>query len=311
MRHLHNLRPEHGGSAVTIGNFDGVHLGHQAVLQQLIERAQSLHLPATVVTFEPYPREYFARGTPPPPRLTRFRERLQALQRYGIAQVLCLRFGPALAAMAAEDFVRRVLVAGLGVRYLTVGEDFRFGCERRGDVALLHTLGEHYDFRVEPCPAFLAGNIRVSSTAIRARLSQGDMAGAAQLLGRPYRLSGPVARGEQRGRQLGFPTANIHLQRRLSPVAGVFAVTVHGLPTGPQRGVANVGTRPTVDGTRALLEVHLFDFDADIYGQHVHVDFLQRLRDEQRFASLEALKQQITRDCVAARDYFSNLPRHP
>lgn len=303
IRGLCNLRPRHRGCVATIGNFDGVHLGHQVVLGQLAEKAEELGLPSVVITFEPYPQEFFARGATPP-RLTRFREKIQALRRYSVDRVLCLRFDRALADMMAEDFIRRVLVEGLGVRYLVVGDDFRFGHRRRGDFALLKTAGVQQGFQVANRHTFAIDGARVSSTRIREALAMGDLSAAEKLLGRPYRMCGRVARGDQRGRQLGFPTANIYLHRKASPVQGVFAVEMFGLDAEPLAGVANVGIRPTVDGTRALLEVHLFDFAQDIYGRYVQVDFLHRLRAEQRFASLDALKQQIAMDVRQARDYF-------
>lgn len=306
IRGLRNLPRFPRGCVATIGNFDGVHLGHQAVLGQLAEKAQELGLPAVVITFEPYPQEFFARGATPP-RLTRFREKIQALRRYSVDRVLCLRFDRALASTPAEDFIRRILIEGLGVRYLVVGDDFRFGHRRQGDFAMLKAAGAQQGFQVANRHTFSIDGARVSSTRIREALARGDLRGAEKLLGRPYRMCGRVARGDQRGRMLGFPTANIYLHRKASPVQGVFAVEVFGLDAEPLPGVANVGTRPTVDGTRALLEVHLFDFAQDIYGRYVQVDFLHKLRDEQRFASLDELKRQIAVDGQQARDFFSDL----
>lgn len=303
VRGLHNLRPEHHGCVATIGNFDGVHLGHQAVLGQLSEKAAELCLPTAVIIFEPQPQEFFAPHSAPP-RLTRFREKLKALLRFSVDRVVCLRFDRRLAAMPAREFIDKVLIAGLGVRYLVVGDDFRFGAKRRGDFAMLQEAGRHHGFQVVNMHSFYIDGERVSSTRIRAALARGDLNAAEKLLGRPYRMCGRVAHGDKRGRSLGFPTANIHVHRRATPVQGVYAVELFGLDLEPVAGVANVGTRPTVDGTHTLLEVHLFDFDEDIYGRHVHVDFLHKLRDECRFDSFDALKRQIKMDIENARRYF-------
>ncbi len=304
VRGHHNLRPRHRGCVATIGNFDGVHLGHQAVLGQLAEKAAELQLPTMVVTFEPQPQEFFGRGAMPP-RLTRFREKFLALRRYSVDRVLCLRFDRHLAAMPAEAFVRMLLVEGIGVRYLVTGDDFRFGKDRRGDFALLQAAGAELGFTVVNMHTFGIDRERVSSTRIREALAAGDLAGAEKLLGRPYRMCGRVAHGDRRGRSIGFPTANIHLHRKASPVQGVYAVEMFGVAGEPVPGVANVGNRPTVGGTRSLLEVHLFDFAEDIYGRHVHVDFLHKLRAERKFESFDALRQQIHRDAEQARGWFA------
>lgn len=304
IRGIHNLRPRHHGCVATIGNFDGVHLGHQAVLGQLAEKAASLGLPTTVITFEPQPQEYFSHQ-PLPPRLTRFREKFQALRRFSVDRVLCLAFNQGLAAMSAEAFIQRILIEGLGIRYLVVGDDFRFGQGRAGDFALLQQAGRQHGFEVVNMHTYAVDGERVSSTRIREALQAGDLRHAEQLLGRPYRMSGRVAHGNKLGRTIGFPTANLFLHRARTPVDGVFAVEMFGIAGEPVRGVANVGSRPTVDGSRALLEVHLFDFAQDIYGQYVHVDFKQRIRAEQRFESFDALKAQILRDAETARRYFA------
>lgn len=303
IRGLHNLDPALRGCAATIGNFDGVHLGHQAVLGQLAERAAELCLPTTVILFEPQPQEYFTPDQAPP-RLTRFREKLVALRRFSVDRVLCLRFDRRLAELSAEEFIRRVLVDGLGVRYLVVGDDFRFGKGRAGDFDSLVQAGRHAGFPVVNMHSFELGGARVSSTRIREALGAGDLEAAAQMLGRPYRMLGRVAHGDKRGRTIGFPTANLFLHRRSTPVQGVFAVELYGLDTEPLYGVANVGTRPTVDGTRSLLEVHLFDFSADIYGRQVAVDFMHKIRAEKKFASFDELKLQIQRDVEQARNFF-------
>jgi riboflavin kinase/FMN adenylyltransferase len=299
---LHNLRSRHRGCVATIGNFDGVHLGHQAVLGQLAERGTELGLPAVVVTFEPHPREFFARDTAPA-RLTRFREKVQALRRFSVARVVCLRFDQTLANMPAADFIQRLLVEGLAVHNLVVGDDFRFGKGREGDFAMLRAAGDAHGFQVAAMHTFNVDGERVSSTRIREALALDDLATAEKLLGRPYRMCGRVVHGDERGRTIGFPTANIHLHRDSSPVNGVYAVEVFGLDEEPLAGVANVGTRPTLGGTQSRLEVHLFDVDADIYGRYVHVDFLHKLRPEHRFASLEELVTQIRKDATEARAF--------
>jgi len=303
IRGAHNLRPGHRGTVATIGNFDGLHLGHQAVLGQLAEKGAELCLPTTAISFEPLPREYF-QGDNAPPRLQRFRDKLLAMRRFSVDRLLCLRFDAALASQEAQAFVRELLVQRLGVRYLVVGDDFRFGRNRAGDFDLLTELGARHDFQVAHMHSFQVDGARVSSTRIRDALGGGDMDTAQKLLGRPYRLSGRVAHGDKRGRQIGFPTANLRLGPRPLAVRGVYAVEVFGLDHEPVYGVANVGKRPTVNGTQNRLEVHLFDVDADLYGRHLHVDLLARIRDEQRFESLDALKAQIARDAQQARDFF-------
>lgn len=314
IRGYRNLTDVRRGCVAAIGNFDGIHLGHQAVLGQLAELAAVYGLPAVVITFEPHPHEFFSRGSARP-RLTCFREKMIALRRFAVDRVMCLRFDAKLASMDATEFVEDVLVHGLGVRSLVVGNDFRFGRDRKGDGALLQDLGRQHGFQLVGMQNFDIDGQRVSSTRIRAALASGDLRGAERLLGRRYRMSGRIIHGDRRGRAIGFPTANVHRHRPIggnragldsSPLRGVFAVEVFGLEQVPYRGVANVGVRPTVGGeTRCLLEVHLLDFDGDIYGRHVQVQFLARLRDEQRFESLEALRTQITRDVQKAREIFA------
>ncbi len=308
IRGLHNLRPRHRGCVATIGNFDGVHLGHQAVIGQLADKAQGLHLPTLVMLFEPQPQEFFA-PQKAPPRLMRLREKLQALRRYAVDRVLCVRFDQAFADLEPEAFIRQVLVEGLGVKYLVVGDDFRFGHARRGDFAMLQAAGREHGFQVVNMHSLTIDGERVSSTRVRAALAAADLTLAEKLLGRPYRMCGRVAHGDKIGRTLGVPTANIHLHRHSTPLKGVYAVEVFGLPDEPLAGVANIGTRPTVGGTRTLLEVHVFDFDRDIYGEYVHVNFLQKLSDEKRFASLDELKQKIQQDITDARAFFRGY--HP
>ncbi|MCU7935955.1 MAG: bifunctional riboflavin kinase/FAD synthetase [Candidatus Thiodiazotropha sp. (ex Dulcina madagascariensis)] len=302
VRGLHNLKSDHHGCVATIGNFDGVHLGHQSVFRHLMEKGAEVGLPTTVVTFEPQPREFFQAATAPA-RLTRLREKLQAIEETGVRRVVVLEFNKRLAAMSAETFVEELLVQGLGARFLSVGDDFRFGRGRQGDFELLQRMGRRHGFEVENMNTYKLDADRVSSTRIRELLTQGDLNTAAQCLGRPYRICGRVAHGDERGRTIGFPTMNVDLHRRVSPLQGVYAVKVDGLDTQQLPGVANIGVRPTVVGdSRYLLEVHLFDFDRSVYGEHVTVAFVQKLRDEQRFDSFEALRQQIWRDAAQARE---------
>lgn len=304
IRGFHNLPKNATGCVATIGNFDGVHLGHQAVLSQLAMKGDTLNLPAVVITFEPQPNEFFA-PEHAPARLTRFREKVETFRCFSIQQLCVLRFNQQLAEMSADQFIQRLLVSGLNVKYLVVGDDFRFGKARQGDFKMLQQAGQKYGFEVVNMHTFQLAESRVSSTRIREALISGDLKLAETLLGRPYRMSGRVAHGDKRGRTIGFPTANIHLHRKNAPLNGVFAVQMFGIKGEPVKGVANIGVRPTVDGGKAILEVHLFDFSAEIYGEHVQVHFLYKVRDEQRFDSLEALKSQIGKDCDTARRFFA------
>ncbi len=310
IRGLHNLRPRHRDTVATIGNFDGVHRGHAHLIDHLARHGAAFGLKTTLVTFEPLPSEFFA-GDHAPPRLTRLREKLELLTALAVDQVLCLRFDTRLATLTPEAFVQHVLVKGLGVRHLVVGADFRFGHRRQGDFKQLGSLGREYGFTVETAPTLIDHGERISSTRIRAALAGGDLALAQQLLGHPYHMSGRVARGDQRGRALGFPTANIHLHRRNSPVRGVFAVEVVGAAEHPWPAVANVGTRPTVDGgRRALLEVHLLDFHDCLYDRHLQTRFLHFIRPERRFPDLGALRAQISADVEHARRFFTEFNAH-
>ncbi|MDJ0738207.1 MAG: bifunctional riboflavin kinase/FAD synthetase [Gammaproteobacteria bacterium] len=302
IRGLHNLRAEHRDCVATIGNFDGVHIGHQAVLAALTARARDAGLPSLVIIFEPQPMEFF-RPEQAPARLTRLREKLEAIAGCGIDRVLLVRFDAAFAAVGAEDFVRGVLVDKLGIRHLYVGDDFRFGSGRVGDFAMLERMGAEHGFVVESLATVAEDGERISSTRVREALQAGDLAHAARCLGRRYRIAGRVAHGNKRGRTIGFPTMNIGLLRRSTPLRGVYAVLVYCLDDRPLPGVANIGSRPTLDGDdRLLLEVHLFDYDADVYGRHVEVDFVARIRDEHKFESFDALRAQIGRDVERARE---------
>jgi len=305
IRGLHNIRERHHGCVATIGNYDGIHLGHQAVIGQLADEAAKLGLPSVVVTFEPQPMEYFLPDKVPA-RLTRFREKIEALRRFAVDRVLCLEFNETLAAMEAEEFIQRILVDGLGIRYLVVGDDFRFGKDRAGNFQTLVAAGERHGFQVVNMHTFAIEGERVSSTRIRQAMQQGDLQLAEQLLGRDYRMSGRVVHGEKLGRQLGYPTANIFLHRKASPLQGIFVVEVFGLDGEPLPGVASLGTRPTVNGKRVLLEVYLLDFNRDIYGKHIQVSFIHKIRDELKFDSLEALKDKIAEDVQQTREFFVN-----
>ena len=305
IRGLHNLRSLHRGCVATIGNFDGVHLGHRAVFQRLLIKGRELGLPGTVITFELQAMEYFVPDAAPA-RLTRLREKLAALQDCRIEQVMLLEFGPKLAQMGAREFVRELLIDGLGVKHLLVGDDFRFGRGREGDFHLLEAVGNAHGFAVENLNTVTHGEERISSTRIRDALGRGDFNLARHMLGRPFRIYGRVGHGDKRGRTIGFPTLNLNLHRRMSPLRGVYAVLVHGVGDRPWPGVANIGTRPTVDGgSRYLLEVHLFDFSGDIYGSHVEVEPRLKLRDEKKFGSFDELKAQIDRDASAAREFLA------
>lgn len=290
--------------AVTIGNFDGVHRGHQALLARLAEAARARALPTCVLTFEPHPREYFAslgRGTAPA-RVSSLRDKLDALAAHRVQRVNIAHFNRRLAAMSAEAFIDEVLVDALQTRYLLIGDDFRFGAGRSGDLALLEQQGRLKGFEVTAMPTVANESGRISSSAVRAALAEGRLDAAAALLGRPYTISGHVTHGRKLGRVLGFPTLNLRMPFERPAVAGIFAVRVHGLGTGVHDAVASLGTRPAVETNGVpLLEVHVFDFNGNAYGSLVQVEFVGKLRDEYHFDSLDALKLQIARDCDQAR----------
>jgi len=300
IRGKHNLTDRLQGSVITMGNFDGMHLGHQALLHKVEEVGKQLKLPTVLITFEPQPKEFFAKRQTVP-RLMRLREKCVVLQGYAIDYVLCLRFNQSLANLSAEDFVKQILIDQLGVKAIIIGDDFCFGAKRAGNLALLKKCGERYNFQAIAVPTVIFKKERVSSTRVRHALQVGDMKLVHELLGRPYCLCGKVVYGEQRGRDLGFPTANINLHRELVPLSGVFVIRALGLGDKPYDGVANVGIRPTFNGTRVLLEVYLFDFNAEIYGHQLQVEFLHKLRDEVRFDSVEKLIKQIRQDVIDAK----------
>jgi riboflavin kinase/FMN adenylyltransferase len=291
--------------ALTIGNFDGVHLGHQAMLARLLEAARERALPSCVMTFEPHPREFFAPDKAPT-RLTSLREKLELLERAGVDRVQICRFNFDFAKTAPEDFIERLLRRGLAARWIQVGDDFRYGARRAGDFAMLKAAEVACGFEVHALTSVTADGVRVSSTAVRERLAAGDMAGAQRLLGRAYSISGRVVHGDGFGRTLGCPTANVLMKHNRPPLAGIFAVEVQGLAGQALPGVASLGVRPTVArDARPCLEVHLFDFDRDIYGRHLKVEFLHKFRDEEKYADIETLKRQIARDVENARGFFA------
>lgn len=287
------------GCVATIGKFDGIHLGHQQILEAVVARAKQMQLPSAVIVFEPDPQEYFA-GDKAPARLTRFGEKWRLFEQLGIDKVICLRFAKSLASMEAEDFINDLLIDRLQVKHLIVGDDFRYGRQRQGDFKLLQALGREH-FSVQSTASIKQGTERISSTLIRQKLASGDIKAAKQLLGRPFALLGKIVHGDKLGRTLNFPTINVPLRRRVSPLQGVYLVRVHGLKEIAIWGVANIGRRPTVNGQQARLEVHLLDFNRDCYGERVEVEIIEQLRQEQKFDSLDALKQQIKADIDAAK----------
>ena len=307
IRSLHNVRPEQHGGVVTIGNFDGVHKGHQTLIANVVAQARALKVPSFLITFEPHPFEFFAKENLTIPRITRLREKFCALAACGIDNVLILPFNQELANISASDFVTDVLYQFLRPVQILIGDDFRFGYQRQGDLTLLQEMGQQLEFSAAAISSITLEGERISSTWVRKALMEGNLSLANTLLGHPYSMMGRVRHGDRLGRQLGFPTANIFLHRRLTPVLGVYAVLVHGIGDKPLRGAANIGTRPTVDGTRTLLEVHLLDFNQDIYGRYVQVEFCKKLRDEERYANLDLLKNQIAKDVEETRNYFLNL----
>ena len=306
IRGLNQLQPKREGCVLTIGNFDGVHLGHCAVIRKLAQQGKAFGLPVVVMVFEPQPLEYFLRDNAPS-RLTKLQEKVTHFHKLPIDDLLIVRFNQAFADSDPEYFVKEFLINRLNVKFLVVGDDFHFGKARRGNFALLKKMGKTYGFHVQDTESFELDGHRVSSTLIRDALNSGDLDTSEKLLGRPYSVCGKVIHGDKRGSSIGFPTANIQMQRENTPLQGVFAVTMTGINDNEITGVANVGTRPTFDGgTTILLEVHLFNFDQDIYGREVEVHFKKKIRDEVQFQSLNELQQQIHKDVASAQQILAN-----
>lgn len=291
-------------TVVTIGNFDGLHLGHRQIIEALIAEAKAKQLKSVVVSFDPYPKEFFLGARVP--RLMSWREKYLALKSLGVDYFITIPFDKKLSQMPAEDFVKNILVERLHASRVIIGDDFHFGQKRRGNYALLCDQGKHHQFSVAQMPTYEVLNERVSSSRIRYTLQAGNMKLAGQLLGHSYNLWGTVIHGDKMGRKLGFPTANISLHRRMVPLAGIFVVEVRGLDERVYQGVANIGTRPAVNGTMVLLEVFIFDFKRNIYGHNINVTFLHKLRDEENYANLDLLKAQIAKDVIAAKNYFTD-----
>jgi len=305
IRSIYNLNKSHRNGVITIGNFDGVHMGHQELLAQVCKKANTLNVPSLAITFEPHPFEFFSGKNQTIPRITRLREKFKALSKSGIDYVMVLPFNQLIAEKSASDFIREILVDQLSPNYIIIGDDFHFGHQRLGNLALLQEQSLLYHYQAEAISSVLMEGSRVSSTRVRMALQKGDLRLTERLLGRTFTLLGRVARGKQLGRQLGFPTINIHLHRKRTPIEGVYTVKVYGLSKSPLPGAANIGTRPTVDGTVCLLEVHLLNFDQDVYGRYVTVEFCEKLHDEIRYPNLDILKKNIAIDVEIARNYFN------
>jgi len=306
VRGLQNISKAARGCVLTVGNYDGVHLGHQQMITAVKRRAAELGSLATVLVFEPSSKEFIdPEGAPP--RLTRWREKCVALAALGVERLVTLRFDERMRAMTPQSFVDQLIVAGLGARHVVVGDDFRYGSNACGTLESLRASGRAQGFGVEQMEPFVVDGVRVSSTAVRERLERADYSGAARLLGRRYCMIGRVAHGNELGRTLGFPTANLRLMRRKSPMWGVLAVRVHGISLKPLGGVASLGTRPTVNGTEPLLEVHVFDFSGDLYGRLIEVEFVAKLRDEVKFDSLDSMIVQMKVDAAQARELLSKV----
>jgi riboflavin kinase / FMN adenylyltransferase len=307
IRGLNHLEPLREGCVLTIGNFDGLHLGHQRVIEKLAEHGRRLQLPTVAMVFEPQPLEYFL-GDHAPSRLTRLREKVIQFAKSPIDELLVLPFNQTLADYDAEQFIADILIERLRVKHLVIGDDFHFGKARRGNFALLQHRGQEYGFEVENTHSFELDGMRISSTLIRDALAEGRLDQARIMLGRDYSVCGRVAHGDKRGRELGFPTANVEMFRKNTSIVGVFAVTLTGLDGNEYQGVANVGTRPTVEGgSRVVLETHLFNFNADIYGRYVEVHFKEKIRDEMCFPTLTALQSQIREDVLIAKQILARM----
>jgi len=290
---------------VTIGNYDGIHLGHQEILKKVSTLSQQTGLPNILITFEPLPREYFLEQSMQHYRLMNLREKINTLKNYGIEKVLILRFNDELAHLSAESFITQILINKLKTKYLVVGEDFKFGHKNSGNVALLQKYSKQLNFQLTTVPLYKIDSHRVSSTLIRKLLQHDDLATAAKLLGQQYSVLGRIIHGDHRGRELGFPTANIHLTHKIVPLAGVYAVKIHNIANDPLYGVANIGFRPTTNNSKRLLEVNIFDFDQDIYHKIVKVEFIYKLRNETKFANFTLLQQQVMQDIEEAKKYFA------
>ena len=307
IRGLAHLKPLEQGCVLSIGNFDGIHTGHKKVITKLALRGKAMKLPTVVMLFEPQPLEFFL-GENAPSRLMRLREKIIQFKRLPIDKLLVVKFNQFMANYEAEDFIFDFLVKKLNVKHLIIGDDFHFGKARCGNYAMLKEKGQEFGFQVEDTSSYYVDKNRVSSTLIRDALGSGDLSTAKLMLGRDYSVCGRVAHGKKRGRTIGFPTANILMFRKNTPIAGVFAVTMTGIDNKEIQGIANVGTRPTVEGgNKVILETHLIDFNQDIYGQYVEVHFKQKIRDEIRFQSLDDLKTQIKKDIVIAKRVFTQL----
>ena len=310
IRSLHNLRDHHQKCVATIGNFDGIHLGHQAIISQLKEIAGKHDLPTVIITFEPQPQEYFSPENAPA-RLTRLREKIEEMERLAVDRLICLRFNSELASLSPRDFVKRLLIEGLDVRHLVVGDDFRFGKDRQGDYATLEKMADEFGYQLEHTATCSFAGERISSTRIRQALANDDLNLARELLGRDYAISGRVVHGDKRGKSLGFPTANMELHRLHSPVAGVYVTRVHimrrrqGADETIHPAVTSVGTRPMFDGEGMRLETHILDFNESLYAKHIRVVFLKKLRAEDNFSNVDDLIKAIATDIENARQYFA------
>lgn len=300
IRGVHNILPRHHGCVASVGNFDGLHLGHQAVLRQLIDAAAKFNLPPTVIIFEPQPAEYFHPAAQPP-RLTALREKLMLLRDFGIDRVCVMRFDERFAAQTAEEFATTTLVDGLGIRELIIGDDFKFGSARGGDFFALQEFGKLYGFTVRRTQSHIMHGERISSTAVRERLIDGDVAGANAFLGRPYFIAGRIVQGQHRGRTIGFPTINLRLNRLRAPLNGIYAAYVQGLGETALPACAYVGSRPIIDDPTYVVEAHIFDYDDTCYGAHVKLEFVEKVRDDLPFESFEKLRLQIIKDCADTR----------
>ena len=305
VRGIHNIQPEDHGCVLTIGNFDGVHKGHQRVISALVTKAKALNCVAAVLVFEPQPQELFAPDKAPA-RLCRLRDKYALLAELGVERLICVIFNRKFASQSAEQFIEHLLVEKLGIKHLIVGDDFHFGKNRTGDFSMLSQAGKNFGFDVTDTASYKMANCRISSTAIRQALEQDNLVDVENMLGRPYSIIGKVFHGDKRGRQLGFPTANVLLKRRNSPLEGVFAVKVK-TNNGHFNGVANIGARPTVNGVRQQLEVHIFNFDDDLYGQCIEVVIIKKLRQIMKFDNLTALTAQIKLDSEQAKQVLSDL----